>query len=104
MEKVGFGDTQAAREHKRHRTQATKAHKIAAQAQTTMDAIELAALMKPLEEEVIPETKVVEPFRPVAIGNTAAVIHHDEETENEFESAYASSIASLVEQRAKNRL
>ncbi|HEG4440057.1 TPA: Mu transposase C-terminal domain-containing protein [Vibrio cholerae] len=104
LEKVGFGDTQAAREHKRHRTQATKAHKIAAQAQTTMDAIELAALMKPLEEEVIPETKVVEPFRPVAIGNTAVAVRHEEDSEEDYEANFAKSVASMMEQRTKNRL
>ncbi|MFW1504041.1 Mu transposase C-terminal domain-containing protein, partial [Vibrio parahaemolyticus] len=82
LEKVGFGDTQAAREHKRKRTQFTKANKIAAEAQTEMDALEVAAMMKPLEEEVIPETKVVEPFRPVAIGNTVARVQVEEEAED----------------------
>ncbi|RZR42438.1 transposase domain-containing protein [Vibrio vulnificus] len=104
LEKVGFGDTQAAREHKRHRTQFTKAHKAAAEAQVSMSALEAAAMMKPIEEEFVPETKVVEPFRPMAIGNTAAVARIEEQTEDEYEAAYQASVASLMEQRKKNRL
>ncbi|MCR9669552.1 transposase domain-containing protein [Vibrio parahaemolyticus] len=104
LEKVGFGDTQAAREHKRKRTQFTKANKIAAEAQTEMDALEVAAMMKPLEEEVIPETKVVEPFRPVAIGNTVARVQVEEEAEDDYEQNFSESVAYLMEQRKKNRL
>ncbi|MCG6282535.1 Mu transposase C-terminal domain-containing protein, partial [Vibrio diabolicus] len=78
QDKVGFGDTQAAREHKRKRTQFTKANKQAAEAQRGMSVIEAAAMLPPPEEEVIPAAKVVEPFRPVAIGNTAAKVQHHE--------------------------
>ena len=104
LEKVGFGDTQAAREHKRKRTQVTKANKIAAEAQTSVDALELAAMMKPLEEEVIPETKTVELFRPVPIGNTVAQVQVDEELEDEYEAQFAQNLSYLVEQRNKNKL
>ncbi|EPB6723339.1 transposase domain-containing protein, partial [Vibrio fluvialis] len=104
QDKVGFGDTQAAREHKRKRTQFTKANKQAAEAQRGMSVIEAAAMLPPPEEEVIPAAKVVEPFRPVAIGNTAAKVQHHEETEDEFETAFANSVSSLMEQRKKNRL
>ncbi|MCR9669418.1 transposase domain-containing protein [Vibrio parahaemolyticus] len=104
LEKVGFGDTQAAREHKRKRTQFTKANKIAAEAQTEMDALEVAAMMKPLEEEVIPETKVVEPFRPVAIGNTVARVQVEEDIEDDYEQNYSENLAYMVQQRNKNRL
>ncbi|MFV0450075.1 MAG: transposase domain-containing protein [Vibrio sp.] len=104
LEKVGFGDTQAAREHKRKRTQFTKANKVAAQAQTDMDALEVAAMMKPLEEDFIPETKVVEPFRPVSIGNTAAQVHVDEDLDEDYEANYAQNLSYLVEQKNKNRL
>ncbi|EOB4244575.1 transposase domain-containing protein [Vibrio metschnikovii] len=106
QEKVGFGDTQAAREHKRKRTQFTKAHKAAAEAQVSMSALETAAMMKPLEDEFIPETKVVEAWRPIAIGNTAAAARPMEssETEDDLEAAYQASVASLMEQRKKNRL
>lgn len=104
LEKVGFGDTQAAREHKRKRTQVTKANKIAAESQISVDALELAALMKPLEEDVVPETKTVELYRPVAIGNAAAHVELDEELEDEYEQNFSQSIAYLVEQRNKNKL
>lgn len=104
IDKSGFGDTQKGREHKRKRTQFTKANKIAAEAQRSMSAMEAAALMPEPQEEVIPETKVVEPFRPVAIGNNAAKVEHFEDTEDEYENAFASSVTALWEQRNKNRL
>ncbi|KFA96221.1 transposase domain-containing protein [Vibrio sp. ER1A] len=104
LEKVGFGDTQAAREHKRKRTQFTKANKAAALAQTEMDALEVAAMMKPLEEEVIPETKVVEPFRPISIGNTAQQVQVDHDIDEDYEKNFSESVAYLMEQRKKNRL
>ncbi|EOG1474724.1 transposase domain-containing protein [Vibrio parahaemolyticus] len=104
LEKVGFGDTQSGREHKRKRTQFTKANKIAAEAKKEMDALEVAAMMKPLEEEVIPETKVVEPYRPVAIGNTVARVQVEEAAEDDYEQNFSDSVAYLMEQRKKNRL
>ncbi|WP_431786844.1 transposase domain-containing protein [Vibrio harveyi] len=104
LEKVGFGDTQAAREHKRKRTQFTKANKAAAQAQTEMDALEVAAMMKPLEEEVVPETKTVELFRPVSIGNTVARVQVEEELEEDYEQNFSENLAYLREQKLKNRL
>lgn len=104
LEKVGFGDTQAAREHKRKRTQFTKANKAAAQAQTEMEALEVAAMMKPLEEEVVPETKTVELFRPVSIGNTVARVQVEEELEEDYEQIFSENLACLREQKLKNRL
>ncbi|MFA0001675.1 Mu transposase C-terminal domain-containing protein, partial [Vibrio lentus] len=104
LDKTGFGDTQAAREHKRKRTQFTKANKIAAQAQTEMDALEVAAMMKPLEEEVLPESKVVEPFRPVSIGNTAAKAIALEDEEEDYEQNFSQSVSNLFEQKFKNKL
>ncbi len=104
LEKVGFGDTQAAREHKRKRTQFTKANKAAAQAQTEMDALEVAAMMKPLEEEVVPETKTVELFRPVSIGNTVARVQVEEELEEDYEQNFSENLAYLREQKLKSRL
>ncbi|MEZ8655726.1 transposase domain-containing protein [Vibrio splendidus] len=104
LDKTGFGDTQAAREHKRKRTQFTKANKIAAQAQTEMDALEVAAMMKPLEEEVLPETKVVEPFRPVSIGNTAAKAIALEDEDEDYEQNFSQSVSNLFEQKYKNKL
>lgn len=107
LDKVGFGDTQAAREHKRKRTQFGKANKAAALAQQDMTALEAAELMKPLEEEFIPETKVVEPFRPaVTFGNAAVAAQPVSETDidDDLEQAFSASIAMLREEKNKNRL
>ncbi|MCW4628249.1 MULTISPECIES: transposase domain-containing protein [Marinomonas] len=105
QQKVGFGDTQAARETKRHRTQFTKATKVAAKAHQAMDALELAAQMSPLEEEIIPDTKVVMPFRPaVAYGNVAVAQQPQYDEETEYEQNFAASIADYREQLKKNKL
>ncbi len=107
IDKSGFGDTQAAREHKRKRTQFVKANKAAAEAHKTMTALEVAEKMKPLDEEFIPEAKVVEPIRPtISIGNTAvkAQAVELEEEEEDFESNYSASVAYLAEQRKQSRL
>jgi hypothetical protein len=66
--------------------------------------LEVAAMMKPLEEEVIPETKVVEPFRPISIGNTAQQVQVDHDEEEDYEKNFSESVAYLMEQRKKNRL
>ena len=106
LEKVGFGDTQAARETKRNRDRFTKATKAAAQAQKTMDALELSAQMSPLEEEFIPETKVVIPARPaIAYGNVAIAQQPEHEEEaDEYQQNFAASIADYREQQKKNSL
>lgn len=106
IEKSGFGDTQAAREQKRKTKQFTKHHKAAAKAKRELEALEVAAMMPEPQEEVIPEAKVVEVYRPVAIGNTAAAIRPQEqiETEEDLEANYQASVASLMAQRLKNRL
>lgn len=107
IEKTAFGDTQAGREHSRKRKQFTKANKAAALAQTQMSALEVAALMKPLEEEFIPETKVVEPFRPaVTYGNTALAAQPvgNTDIDEELEHAFSASIAMLREEKNKSRL
>lgn len=103
-EKVGFGDTQAGREYKRTRTQFTKAHKEASKAQKKLDALEVAAMMAPLKEEALPETKTVELYRPVSVGNTAIKVQAHEELEEEYEENFSQSVAYLMEQRNKNRL
>ena len=74
VEKVAFGDTQQAREHKRRRTQFVKANKAAALAQQGMSALEAAALLPSISDEPAPETKVVEMVRPVALGNAALAV------------------------------
>ncbi|MEY8263438.1 MAG: DDE endonuclease, partial [Bermanella sp.] len=110
--KVGFGDTQAARETARQRDQFRKATKKAAAAQKSMTALEVAAQMAPLEEEIIPDAKVVHPYRPaVAFGNVAVAqpVNHmqeDEETEadSQHQQNFAASIAAYREQKNKNAL
>lgn len=108
LEKSGYGDTQAARETKRKRTQFTKAEKIAAEAKISIDQMELAAMMRPVEEEIIPETKVVMMMRPTSIGNTAAAIayDHEQDTDHQAECAanFSESVAYLRELKSKNRL
>ncbi|WP_447077708.1 transposase domain-containing protein [Shewanella algae] len=108
LEKVAFGDTQAAREHKRKRTQVTKANKQAAEAQVSVDSLELAAMMAPVAEEVIPETKVVTMMRPAAIGNTAAAVAFEEESDIDHKAKceinFSESVAYLRELKQKNRL
>ncbi|WED29199.1 Mu transposase C-terminal domain-containing protein [Vibrio sp. DW001] len=101
---AAFGDTQAAREIKKERTRHTKATKEAAKSLERMTALEVAAMMKPLEEEIIPENKVVEPFRPTSIGNTAVKAMPQEEAEDEYDQNFSESVACLMEQRNKNRL
>ncbi|MBV7315481.1 Mu transposase C-terminal domain-containing protein [Shewanella sp. NIFS-20-20] len=110
LEKSGYGDTQAARETKRKRTQFTKANKLAAEAQISIAQQELAAMMKPLKEEVIPESKVVIMTRPASIGNTATAVayQHDEDYQNEHQAEcaanFSESVAYLRELKNKNRL
>lgn len=74
LEKVAFGDTQEAREHKRKRTQFVKANKAAALAKKSMSTMEAAALLPSISDEEAPEAKVVEMVRPVSIGNAAVAI------------------------------
>lgn len=59
---VAFGDTQQAREHKRHRTQMVKATKKAATAQKAMDMLELTELMGRTPEPEAPQRQVVRMF------------------------------------------
>lgn len=74
LEKVAFGDTQQAREHKRARTNFVKHNKAAALAKKGMSAMEAAALLPSISDEEAPEAKVVEMVRPVSIGNAAVAI------------------------------
>ena len=104
IDKVGFGDTQAAREHKRRRTQFVKGTKAAAQAQREMDALEVAALMPGASNPTPPESKVVEMVRHVSIGNTALKDREPEPTAPDFEQRYSDSIAIMREEAAKRRL
>ncbi|AAN55682.1 Mu transposase C-terminal domain-containing protein [Shewanella oneidensis MR-1] len=110
IEKDAFNDTQSARETKRKRTQFVKNNKQAAEAKLSVDMLELAAMMRPAAEEVIPETKVVQMVRPASFGNTAAAvayeIEHEPEAEHRAQCAanFSESVALLKQQRLKNRL
>ena len=102
LEKVGFGDTHAAREHKRKRTQFVKANKLAAQAKRSMSAIEAAQYQPEPETPIAPESRVVAMVRPVSVGNTALKVQQPDESE--FEQRYSDSIALMREQAEKRRL
>lgn len=89
IEKVGFGDTQAAREHGLAKKQLRKATKALVKATIKKDALEVSELMPRLTEPEPPESRVVGIFRPV--GNTVIVQppdtedDYDEEMERNFQ-------------------
>lgn len=113
LEKVAFGDTQQAREHKRKRTQFVKANKAAALAQQGMSALEAAALLPSISEEEAPETKVVEIVRPVSLGNAALAVQPaplvatQTNTESapviDYEARFQAAALALAEKQ-KNRI
>lgn len=114
LEKIAFGDTQQAREHKRKRTQFVKANKAAAQAQQGMSALEAAALLPSISDEPAPETKVVEMVRPASLGNAALAVQPapamatQQQPEAapviDYEARYQASVAKMAEQMKKNSL
>ena len=81
IEKSGFGDTSAAREQSRHRTQFVKATKKAAAAKDQMDIAEVAAQMPDVEPPPLPETKIVEMYQQV--GNTVRIQQVEEDEQEE---------------------
>ncbi|MGL6429846.1 MULTISPECIES: transposase domain-containing protein [Aeromonas] len=113
QEKVAFGDTQQAREHKRKRTQFVKANKAAALAQKGMSAMEAAALLPSISDEEAPEAKVVEMVRPVSIGNAAVAIQpmtqpvatprSEAEPAIDFEARFQQAAAAMAAKQ-KNRI
>ncbi|MGL5007344.1 MAG: transposase domain-containing protein [Plesiomonas sp.] len=113
IEKVAFGDTQQAREHKRKRTQFVKTNKAAALAKKGMSALEAAALLPSITDEEVPEAKVVEMVRPMMQGNAAVALQPRTElstqtaepaTVIDYESRYQANVATLAEQLKKNSL
>lgn len=100
LDKVGFGDTQAAREHKRHRTQFVKQTKRAALAEQRMKVIEVAELMPDTVPPAPPESQVVEIFR--MAGNT--IRREVVETDFDTDSAFSNAVASLAEHQQKNSI
>lgn len=113
LEKVAFGDTQQAREHKRKRTQFVKSNKAAALAQKDMSAMEAAALLPSISDEEAPEAKVVEMVRPVSIGNAAVAIQpmtqpvatprSEIEPAIDFEARFQKAAAAMAAKQ-KNRI
>lgn len=99
IEKTAFGDTDAAREHKRHRTQFVKANKLAAKANQQMDAIEAAELMRRTEPDTptIPAPAASELVH-LRQGNTVRKVTLDTDTEEQFDSetAFAAGVAQLM--------
>lgn len=89
IEKVGFGDTQAAREHGLAKKQLRKATKALVKATIKKDALEVSELMPRLTGPEPPESRVVGIYRPV--GNTVIVQQpdteddYDEEMERNFQ-------------------
>lgn len=113
QEKVAFGDTQQAREHKRKRTQFVKANKAAALAKKGMSAMEAAALLPSISDEEAPEAKVVEMVRPVSVGNAAVAIQpmtqpvatprSEAEPAIDFEARFQQAAAAMAAKQ-KNRI
>jgi hypothetical protein len=111
LDKVAFGDTQQAREHKRKRTQFVKANKQAALAKQGMSALEAAALLPSITDEEAPETKVVEMVRPASIGNAALAVQPNNQFLNQnnsevapvidYEARFQASVAAMAEQNKK---
>lgn len=65
-EAAGYGDTETARVHTRARKQFLKHTKLAAEAEHRMTAGDVAALLPSTAPAVVPDAKVVQPFRPAA--------------------------------------
>ncbi|MCE9848362.1 Mu transposase C-terminal domain-containing protein [Aeromonas allosaccharophila] len=113
LEKVAFGDTQQAREHKRARTNFVKHNKAAALAKRSMSTMEAAALLPSISDEEAPEAKVVEMVRPVSIGNAAVAIQpmaqpvatprSEATTAIDFEARFQQAAAAMAAKQ-KNRI
>lgn len=104
IEKSGFGDTQAARDHHRNRMQFVKRTKEAAKAKKRMSALEVAELMPEIVPPEPPETHVVEMYRPA--GNTVRreQVHVSAETESDYGYAFENAVAQFDERRKKNTI
>ncbi|WP_048797086.1 MULTISPECIES: transposase domain-containing protein [Serratia] len=92
---VGFGDTQAAREHALAKKQVRKATKALIKATVKQDALEISELMPRIAEPAPPESRVVSLYRPV--GNAVA-IEDVEVVDDEAEQAFQRGVAKLAEQ------
>ncbi|CFB66631.1 transposase domain-containing protein [Yersinia enterocolitica] len=94
IENVGFGDTQAAREHKRNRTQFIKRTKEAAAAQKRMSTLEAAELMPETVPPAPPESRVVEILRPNGNTMRRQLVEEDIDAD-ESEEAFGNAITQL---------
>lgn len=106
IEAVGFGDTDAAREHTRQRTQFVKANKLAAKAHKRMSNLEAAELMRGVEPEP-PLTPAATEMVHIRHGNTVRTVAAQPagQTESEnFEEAFALGVSALFAEKNKNRL
>lgn len=103
IEKTGFGDTQAAREHKRKRNQFVKSIKEAAKAERRMSALEAAELMPETVPPEPPESRVVEIYRPA--GNTLRRQIVEEDVEyDETEDAFENAVSQLYSEKQKHQI
>lgn len=104
IEKSGFGDTQAAREHHRNRMQFVKRNKEAAKAKKRMTALEVAEMMPDIAPPEPPETHVVEIFRPA--GNTVRreQVLVEPESNNDYDEAFENAVSQFYAQSTKNTI
>lgn len=103
---VGFSDRTAAQDHGRARRQFMRAQKEMLQAQKSMTLKELQAAYVPdIEQEDVPEARIVRPFIPAqSIGNAALAIEEDVEAqmrrEDEEEEHYR-AVRSVIAYRPR---
>ncbi|EOF5041022.1 transposase domain-containing protein [Providencia rettgeri] len=104
IEKSGFGDTQAAREHHRNRMQFVKRNKEAAKAKKRMTALEVAELMPDIAPPEPPQTHVVEMFRPA--GNTVIreQVVVESESDSDYDEAFENAVSQFYAQSTKNTI
>ncbi len=100
VEDTGFGNTEAARAFNKERKRFIKATKLAAKAETSMEAMEVADRMPQVEQPEIPESKVVRPLRPEPkLGRVYEPTPVDEQAHAEllaqFEDAETAELHSL---------
>ena len=102
IDAAAFGDTQAAREHKRHRTQYVKRVKEATKARNIMDALEVAELMPEPEQPAPVEARVVEMLRPH--GNTVRRVEAVAEDEIDVDRAFSAGVTQLFKQQLDSQI
>lgn len=102
LDRVAFGDTQAAREHKRQRTQFVKRHKGAAENQKRMSILEVQSLMPDIKLSEQPDSKVIEILKAEQAKNgTAADVDTDKPKADvlDFDSAFEIGLKKLATKR-----